>query len=78
MVEIALALLAVLASAAVVALLKARSRRLALALRAHALPPGARQLAATVSELSDLGLRLPAAEPGLAHRRRTGALLGPR
>jgi hypothetical protein len=78
MVEIALALLAVLASAAAVALLRARSRRLALVLRAHALPPGARQLAATVSELSDPGFRLPAAERGFAHRRRSGALLGPR
>lgn len=78
MVEIALALLAVLASAAAVTVVRARSRRGALVLRPGAIAPGARQLAATVSELSDLGLHRPSAGRALGQRRRAGLLLGPR
>jgi hypothetical protein len=78
MAAIALALLAVLAAAAAVVVLRLRERRRGPAPLPGRLPPGVRQLAASVSELSDLGRQLSAAGGGLAHKRRTGALLGPR
>jgi hypothetical protein len=78
MVVMALALLAVLAVAAVAAAALRRRRvlRRGLAPRIDPAPAGMKHLAARVSELSDLGLHLPAASRTLAPKRRLGALLG--
>jgi hypothetical protein len=77
MVPLALAFVAV-SSAALVALLARRrrpSRRPSLEARVEPLPAGLKHLAAGVSDLSDLGVHLPAATRAL-ERRRLGALLG--
>jgi hypothetical protein len=77
MVAIALAFVAV-SSAALAALLVRRRRpspRATLSTRVEPLPAGLKHLAAGVSDLSDLGMHLPAATRAL-ERRRLGALLG--
>ncbi len=74
---LALALSAVAAvSAAALAVRRARRRRPALAPGLDVLPAGVKHLASTVSDLSDLGLHLPAAHrAALARKPRLGALL---
>jgi len=72
---LALAALAVV-SAAALAARRGRKRRPALAPGLDALPAGVKHLASTVSDLSDLGLHLPAAHrAALARKPRLGALL---
>lgn len=79
MVAIALAFIAV-SSAALLALLRRRRRpayhrNQNLVTRVEPLPAGVKHLAARVSDLSDLGMHLPAATRAL-EKRRLGALLG--
>ncbi len=77
MIELALALVAVIVAAFGWSVRRRRhARRPRLAPRLDALPAGVTQLATRVSELSDLGLHLPAASRTLAHERRLGVLLG--
>lgn len=76
MVTIALALTALLAATgAALLLLRRRRPRGGMALRVERRPAGLKHLATTVSDLSDLGLHLPAARrpPG---KPRLGVLLG--
>jgi hypothetical protein len=77
MVVIALAFLAVSSVALLGLLLRRRrpARRHGLEMRVEPLPAGVKHLAARVSDLSDLGLHLPAATRAL-EKRRLGALLG--
>ncbi len=58
------------------ALRRRSARRPSLAARVEPLPAGVKHLASTVSDLSDLGLHLPAATRALARKRRLGVLLG--
>lgn len=78
MVEVALTLVAV--TTAVGLGLSLRRRRFArhphLSSTLDPMPAGVKHLAARVSELSDLGLHLPAASHALVHKRRLGVLLG--
>ncbi len=78
MVAIALAVVAV-SSAALLALVLRRRRsvrrRPDLVTRVEPLPAGVKHLAARVSDLSDLGMHLPAAKRAL-EKRRLGVLLG--
>jgi hypothetical protein len=74
---IGLALLVVTVTGALALALRRRSARgSSLALRVEPLPAGVKHLAATVSDLSDFQLHLPAATRALAPRRRLGVLLG--
>jgi hypothetical protein len=77
MVAIALAFVAVSSSALLALLLRRRraARHTGLVTRVEPLPAGVKHLAARVSDLSDLGLHLPAATRAL-EKRRLGALLG--
>lgn len=76
MVAIALAVLAVTSTVALALLLRRHrpAHRPDLLGRVEPLPAGVKHLASGVSDLSDLGLHLPAAK-GALERRRLGALL---
>jgi hypothetical protein len=77
MFEIGLAILAVAVTGALALVMRRRpSRTPSLASRIEPLPAGVKHLAATVSDLSDFQLHLPAATRALAPRRRLGVLLG--
>ena len=77
MFEIGLAILAVAVTGALALVMRRRpSRTSSLASRIEPLPAGVKHLAATVSDLSDFQLHLPAATRALAPRRRLGVLLG--
>ncbi len=78
MVGIALTFAAVVVAVAGVALAtrRRRGRRASLAASLDAMPAGVKHLAASVGELSDLGLHLSAATRALGTRRRLGVLLG--
>ncbi len=75
MVGIALTTAAVAAALAGVAV-ATRRRRGRRALRLDTMPAGVKHLAASVGELSDLGMHLSAATRALGSRRRRGVLLG--
>ncbi len=77
MVALALAFVAVSFAALVALGLRRRrpSRRPGLVTRVEPLPAGVKHLAARVSDLSDLGMHLPAATRAL-EKRRLGVLLG--
>ncbi len=76
-VEVTLALVAVAVVATLIWSLRRRGARPAsLVDRVEPLPAGVKHLASTVSDLSDLGIHLPAATRALARRRRLGTLLG--
>jgi hypothetical protein len=77
MVELGLSLLALVAAAGLLVALPRRRRAPgALTARVDRRPPGVKALASRVSELSDLGLHLPAASRAAAQKPRLGALLG--
>lgn len=77
MFEVGLGLLLVTTAGTLAWALRRRgSRRPSLAARVEPLPAGVKHLASTVSDLSDLGLHLPAATRALARKRRLGVLLG--
>ncbi|HEY6098816.1 MAG TPA: hypothetical protein VIW03_05265 [Anaeromyxobacter sp.] len=77
MFEIGLTLLFVAMAGVVGLALRRRSApRPSLASRVEPLPAGVKHLASTVSDLSDLGMHLPAATRALARKRRLGLLLG--
>ncbi len=74
-VSAAIALLAVVTASVAVARRRRSARAPARYVRSRRRPAGVRHLVASVSELSDLDLHLPAAA---AQRRRLGSLLGSR
>jgi len=76
MFEIGVAIVSVTTAGALAWALRRRPRHSPLALRVEPLPAGLKHLAASVSDLSDLGIRLPAATRALARKSRLGALLG--
>jgi hypothetical protein len=77
MFEAGVAFMSVSVAAALAWALRRRtSRRPALAVRVERLPAGVKHLAATVSDLSDLGIHLPASRRALARKSRLGVLLG--
>ncbi len=58
------------------ALRRRTGRRPSLAARVEPFPAGLKHLASTVSDLSDIGIHLPASTRAMARKRRLGALLG--
>ncbi len=66
----------VAAAAIILVARRRRARRPFLSARLGVMPAGVKHLAASVGELSDLGLHLPAATRALGHRHRLGVLLG--
>jgi hypothetical protein len=79
MVGILLTFAAAVVAAAGVVFLAARRRRArspSLSPRLDPMPAGVKHLAASVGDLSDLGLRLPAATRALGRKHRLGVLLG--
>lgn len=65
-----------IAAALVWALRRRAGRRSSLVGRVEPLPAGVKHLASTVSDLSDIGIHLPASSRMIARRRRLGVLLG--
>jgi energy-converting hydrogenase Eha subunit A len=80
MAEFALALVAVTTAVALGLSIRrrrfARHAHLSSTLDPMPLTAGVKHLAASVSQLSDLGLHLPAASHAIVHKRRLGVLLG--